>query len=508
MKSWISTDYPFLYFEDCIFENIAVTSLFADVEVNNCQFIHSTLGLDHAWGTIDNSNFTKDSFIRVSNMALANIYNCNFEDGNDSAIWTYSCDAYIINCTIKNYTSQNGAAIFADGVNKIINCVFINNVATEYGGAIYFNPWSGGTTIENCSFINNSAKYGSAIAWNSSDKTIITNCIFDNNNPVASTLYFINDCLPKIDFSKLNITANNNFWGKNDVVISDIFKSKAGETFKLSNVLSLKLKSDGNDSYTLYFATSSGSQVSKIPNYTVTLKDRRDGSIIVKDLLLVNGKASFKYAKSLNMDVIDIINQGGKSVTKLSTSVSRAKLITYYRSGRTFNVKVLDKYSKEPLSGIKLTLKVYTGKKYKTYYVTTNSKGIAAFKGSSLSIGTHKVEVSSSNKIYDIAKFTSSITLNKAKTIVSAPKVSVKYKAKKYFKVAVKHYSTKKYISGLKLKLKVYTGKKFKTYYVKTNSKGIANFNTKSLKRGNHKVVILSANGNYIVSKTSSIRVR
>ena len=213
MKSWISTDYPFLYFEDCIFENIAVASLFADVEVNNCQFIHSTLGLDHAWGTIDISNFTKDSFIRVSNMALANIYNCNFEDGNDSAIWTYSCDAYIINCTIKNYTSQNGAAIFADGVNKIINCVFINNVATEYGGAIYFNPWSGGTTIENCSFINNSAKYGSAIAWNSSDKTIITNCIFDNNNPVASTLYFINDCLPKIDFSKLNITANNNFWG-------------------------------------------------------------------------------------------------------------------------------------------------------------------------------------------------------------------------------------------------------------------------------------------------------
>ena len=144
------------------------------------------------------------------------------------------------------------------------------------------------------------------------------------------------------------------------------------------------MKSDGNDSYTLYFATSSGSQVSKIPNYTVTLKDRRDGSIIVKDLLLVNAKASFKYAKSLNMDVIDIINQGGKSVTKLSTSVRRAKLITYYRSGRTFNVKVLDKYSKEPLSGIKLTLKVYTGKKYKTYYVTTNSKGIAAFKGSSL----------------------------------------------------------------------------------------------------------------------------
>ena len=507
LKSWISSDGDFISFENCIFENIAIVLDFSDGYVNNCQFIDSSMGFDHTWGNISYSDFTNSS-ISISQMATANIYNCNFENVNRTAIWTYDADVDIINCTFKNCSADNGGAILADGVNKIISCVFINNIATGYGGAIYVTVWQYDFSIENCSFINNSAKFGGAIAWNTSNMANISNCIFDNNNPLASTLYFIEDINSTSDFSKLNITANNNFWAKNDIALRDIFKSKNGETFKLANVLTLKLKSNGNNSYTLYFANSAGNQVSKMPDYSVTLKDRRDGSVIAKDLLLVNGKASFKYGKTLNMDVIDIINQGGKSVTKLSTSLSRAKLITYYLSGRTFNVKVLDKYSKKALSGIKLTLKVFTGKKYKYYYVTTNAKGIAAFKASSLAIGTHKVEVTSSDKNYLISKISSSIKINKARTIVSAPKVSVKYKRNNYFKVTVKHYSTKKYIKGLKLKLRIYTGKKFKNYYVKTNSKGLAKFNTKGLKKGTHKVAILSANGKFIVSKTSSIRVK
>ena len=64
---------------------------------------------------------------------------------------------------------------------------------------------------------------------------------------------------------------------------------------------------------------------------------------------------------------------------------------------------------------------------------------------------------------------TSTLKVKKAKTIVKAPKVKYRYKRTRYFKVTVKHKTTKKAMSGIKLKLKVYTRKKYKTYTIKTN---------------------------------------
>lgn len=80
----------------------------------------------------------------------------------------------------------------------------------------------------------------------------------------------------------------------------------------------------------------------------------------------------------------------------------------------------------------------------------------------------------------------------KASTIIKAPSVINKYHKNSYFKVLVKHKTTKKAVSGLKVKIKVFTGKKYTVYTVKTNSKGYALMNTKSLSKGNHKVIIYS----------------
>ena len=49
---------------------------------------------------------------------------------------------------------------------------------------------------------------------------------------------------------------------------------------------------------------------------------------------------------------------------------------------------------------------------------------------------------------------------------------------------------TKKPVAKVKLILKVYTGKKYKKYSLKTDKKGIVSFNMKSLPKGKHKVVI------------------
>jgi hypothetical protein len=63
-------------------------------------------------------------------------------------------------------------------------------------------------------------------------------------------------------------------------------------------------------------------------------------------------------------------------------------------------------------------------------------------------------------------------------------------------------------LSNVKIKIKVFTGKKYKTYSVKTNKKGIAKINTKKLKIGNHKVIISSGNKNYSISGKSLIKIK
>jgi hypothetical protein len=98
-------------------------------------------------------------------------------------------------------------------------------------------------------------------------------------------------------------------------------------------------------------------------------------------------------------------------------------------------------------------------------------------------------------------------SVKKIDTEVDADDVAVIHKKKSYFKVKVKNDDTDKPVKNLKLKLKVFTKKKSKTYTIKTNSKGIAKFNTKVLGTGKHKVVVTSADEQYKVSKKAKIFV-
>jgi len=191
----------------------------------------------------------------------------------------------------------------------------------------------------------------------------------------------------------------------------------------------------------------------------------------------------------------------------LDTTVAPKALSTTYDSGKLFTVTVKDEYG-NAVDGLKLNLKVFTGKTSKTYSVTTK-KGVASFAlASKLAIGTHKVEITSASKDYAVKKTASSIKVAKAKTTVTAPKVTAKVKKSKFFKLTVKNKSTKKAVKNIKVKIKVYIGKKYKTFTAKTDSKGVAKINTKSLKVGKHKVVIYSGNSKYAISKTSSIVIK
>ena len=174
-----------------------------------------------------------------------------------------------------------------------------------------------------------------------------------------------------------------------------------------------------------------------------------------------------------------------------SISLSVSKLSTTYGSGKYFKVKAIDSKTKKPVVNVKLILKVYSGKKYKKIIAATDSDGIAKYYASNLGIGTHKVtiNVKDSKKFLSKMKY-SSIKISKAKLKISAPKITGYYKESKRYKIAVKNRESKKPMKSIKVMIKVFTGKKYKKYSLKTDKKGIVSFNMKSLPKGKHKVVI------------------
>jgi predicted outer membrane repeat protein len=93
--------------------------------------------------------------------------------------------------------------------------------------------------------------------------------------------------------------------------------------------------------------------------------------------------------------------------------------------------------------------------------------------------------------------------------IVSLDTVKTTYNVVgKTMKITLRNSETGQYIVGVKLKINVYTGSTYKTYYAVTNEKGFVVFNVPKLSAGTHKVIISSAEGCVLNSaKTMSIVV-
>ncbi|WP_406534456.1 hypothetical protein [Methanobrevibacter sp.] len=196
-------------------------------------------------------------------------------------------------------------------------------------------------------------------------------------------------------------------------------------------------------------------------------------------------------------------------VQKASAKISAPKVTAYYKQGKYFTIKLTNTKNKKPIYYAKLNVRVYvTATKYYNYKTVQTGLDGKIKLLVDLKPGKYKVEIrGADSKNFAAKKVTSKITIKKAPTKLIPKKLTAKKGEKKYFKVTVKNKKTKKVIAGVKVKIKVYTGKKFKTYKVKTNKKGIAQLNVKSLKVGKHKVVVTSAN-KYCVAKAAKSTIK
>ena len=231
-----------------------------------------------------------------------------------------------------------------------------------------------------------------------------------------------------------------------------------------------------------------------------------------------DGKISFSASLAVGKHKIIVTSADNryeaKQITKTITvkkakgKITAKKVTAYYKGGKYFTVKVTNSKNKKPIYDAKVNIKIYFGNKYYNYDGNTGMNGKLKLLLDSLKPRTYKVVVSCADKKnYDAKKVTTKIIIKKAPAKLIAKKITAKKGAKKYFKVTVKNKKTKKVIKGVKVKVKVYTGKKAKTFKVKTNKKGVAKISTAKLKVGKHKVVVTSAN-KYVKAKKAKSTIK
>lgn len=487
--------------------------------------------------------------------------NCIFKDNNikpmQNYYWYYGSAIYcegkltIVNCT---FTGNLGDSVIQSDVIDLKNSKFINNPANN---AVTGNR----VTIDNCDFQKNSMavydagtlkiknsrfnknKYGiyvycyceldvdncnftnnSKIAMYASCDSTVSNSRFENNrNGIRSyTPYISSEQTFPSDALTLKIT-NCTFKSNKDTAIStdgnlvvkkSTFKDNTGEmagaiySNDYHGYTTIRISDSTFTNNTAEYAGALKVVGAKVTIKNTTLKGNGKVSIILTShiwgiydytyysiaKLTVNSK-TFKKSVNLNDNLKEM------EVAKLTTN----KVKTSYNSGVTLNIKIINKFTKKPVKECDVTLKVFTGKKYKIYTIRTKNNGIAKFSASGLNVGSHKIEITTDYGECKVKKTTTSATITKSKTIVKAPKVTNKYKKSEYFKITVKNKATKKPFKNTYIKVKIDK----KTHKIKTNSKGIAKINTKNLKIGKHKVTITSANlKNYQMSAKSTITIK
>lgn len=539
-----------------------------DVSIINSEFDEAhfeTMG--YANLTVDNSTFknhiaiegaairfNKDSY--STDMAILTVTNSRFIN-NTARYWggaISTCkDVYltISDSIFINNSARNGGAIFADQSEGIIsNCIFEGNVAANRDNETtdYLNKHykSTGSPID-IVFKYYLDLYDKDIPnWKNEyyfPQYQYGNQILSSDSRVA---YFGSAVFAH------NLLLENNYWGLNLKDRNDLY---VGRIINPSNTMvpaiwvncidgSFVLSDNGTVEMPDYVpvspdkkevvvtVTQHGNELRK-SNITVNVVDALTNEAIANQEVLIvlshgmylplvtdeNGTAVYEVAENIGSYYVSTTVEipGYRAVEVISNAtivpqkinVKASSLSTTYNSGKKLTITVLDSENKTLGIPVHLQLKVFTGNTPKLYFVSTNAKGIAYFTpATKVAVGTHKVEITSSDGEFEFSKVTTTIKISKAKTTIKAPKVTAKYRKSKYFKVTVKNSATKKVVTNTKVKIKVYTGKKTKTYTVKTNSKGIAQINTKSLSYGKHKVVISSGNSNYVMSAKSTITIK
>lgn len=473
------------------------------ITLKNIKFINSNMAIDASSDcTIINCTFEGNDengvyIVGLGSASKVTVKNSIFKN-NGNGIFLQNTDSKISNCEFDNNVNlYSGGAISIHSSNiNIVSSNFTNNVG-HYGGAVYISSILDNLIISDSLFVNNAAESGSAIddGGEVEGSCTLENNVFVNNKAKDNVegIGFLNsNAILKDNVIKNDIKINSNAQvsiaptGNNFGDLVEV-KFKGANNVPLSNKKVTILAYKGDYSYNQYHATTDSKGIARLAPV-----DSADNY----DFIAIADAGNFKVVSSLN----------NIQYYKTSALIKANNVVATYNSGKQFTAQIVNKNTKKAVAGVKVSIFV-SGNGFKSYNRVSNNDGKVFLDLSSLSVGKWTVEVYSYDaENIELSKVKFSVKVNKAPTKVKAPKVTNKFKKSKYFKITVKAYN--KPVKNVKVKVKVFTGKKSKICNIKTNKNGLSKLNTKKLSRGKHKVVISSGNKNYKISAKSTIKIK
>ncbi|WP_406535072.1 right-handed parallel beta-helix repeat-containing protein [Methanobrevibacter sp.] len=515
-----------------------IDSSASSVTLSNLKITHWTCNDDGGvilWkgegGTISNCEFDNNMNQGGSCGAImisadnCKIINCTFKDNivrkqSGGAVALEGNNCIVTNCTFNNnYASINGGAIVVNGKNnKICNSTFngnylksSDNSSTSSGGAIYSNGES--LKIDNCTFNDNHVYNGHGGAITLNKPNTIVNSSFNGNTALTGNDIYANEYSSILDSYFVideNKTKSNAIYGVDQRILDmfnifNVIKVNSKVTFSAGMIFTYGL------SGSIYMTVNGGN----VTRENIKVLNHPEAKITYsKNIVTVSNLAVGTYTLRVTTtpDEYHYSTDADLSITvkKATATIKASKVTVALKKSAKWTITVIDSGTKKGIANMKLTLKVYTGSKYKTAYATTNSKGVASYQTKGLSKGAHKIVVSAKSASYTFKTFTSSI-----KVVKQSP---LKFKVTKAtgkdgatVSITVKNKKTNKALNGVKVKVLIYTGKKYTVVTLKTKTigkfKGICGYGTNKLSVGTHKVKVMPANIKYSGYAYSSMKI-
>ena len=510
--------------------------------VKDCEFISGDyIGTYGAAIVIrgDNCNIEKCTFSKntadlyggavVVEGDNCNISNCNF-NGNRAnqyggAVVLSGSNGRIMNCTFNvNHAAKKGGAVVVNGTdNEILNCNFTENYVSDSanisdnlgGGAIFSDCDT--LKIDGCNFTKNaaSASFGGAIISGKSNR--IRNSFFmDNSALLGNAIYSssISYVMSNVFVIPYNGTKGDEIYGS-EISVSDdntFERKKLDSVVKFTASMIFEYGATGS-----IYVTVEGGIIKPQDIWVLNHNEAKIGysknMISISNLPVGTFKLCVRTTPDENHTSVE--SDLGITVKKATAVIKASKLTVAYKSGASWTIKIVDSRNNKPIANMKLTLKVFTGKKYKVVTLTTNSKGEASYKTKKLSKGNHKVEVSASHAGYNFNRLKSSIKVIKPTPLKYKLQAKVNDNGGALLSYMVLNKKTKKGVNGIKIKVLIFTGKKYKAYTLKTKKvkgkkktyHGAIGFSTNEFSVGKHKVKLMPVSIKYKGSTVTSIKI-
>ena len=446
-----------------------------ELDAVNCTFINNTAQFGGAiyHGDLVNCSLI-DNYADNDGGAMCDgsAVNCSFTNNRASRDGGALRRVTATNCTFFNNTATNAGAAFQ---SNVFDSQFIENTATENGGALY----GAGYSATNCTFKSNKALNGGATYL-----ITATDCTFKSNRATvgeamykgtATNCIFVDNDYYDIIIAMTTLTASNftSYYNSGDKLIFD-FKTLSGAPINNANITIRIYKN--NALVGTYYALSG------------------DGWTVNLDV------GSYIAVCSVENQAYDVnATNATLTITKAITKVTAPKVTTAYNGNKYLVVTLRDSQGR-PISNVYVTISLNWFKTLKT-----DKKGQVKLSTNNLAPNTYSVKITfNGNSNYLKSTTTTNVVVKKATPKLTAKKKTFKRNVKtKKYKVTLKT-NRNKAMKNVKLALKI----KKKTYWAKTNKKGVATFKiTKLKKKGKYNAVIKYGGDKYYNKVTKTVRI-